>query len=233
MKGILLKIEGNWAHFKKPETNNNPLTHDFITKTALLGMIGAVLGTGRVEMAERFPELSEDLLYGAQVLNHVRKVSWGFTGRRAVDVSYVRPKRMEFIKSPRYKVAIALKGARSASIFDDFTIAAERSEAKHTPVLGLHNCPVTNLQILALGSFEKKSGKFQTESFIATGEIGKQRLDVIGTRHFRVGVDRVATLQSDFHNQKYEPVAYPSAGNIISAEGEYYEFTDGSKWALI
>ena len=44
MKGLQLNVEGNWAHFKKPETNNNPLTHDLITKTALIGMIGAVLG---------------------------------------------------------------------------------------------------------------------------------------------------------------------------------------------
>jgi CRISPR-associated protein Cas5h len=43
MKGFQLEISGNWGHFKKPETNNNPLSHDFITKTALIGMIGAVL----------------------------------------------------------------------------------------------------------------------------------------------------------------------------------------------
>lgn len=43
MKGFQFKIDGDWAHFKKPETNNNPLSHDLIPKTALIGMIGTVL----------------------------------------------------------------------------------------------------------------------------------------------------------------------------------------------
>ena len=33
MKGLQFKIDGDWAHFKKPETNNNPLSHDLIPKT--------------------------------------------------------------------------------------------------------------------------------------------------------------------------------------------------------
>ena len=62
MKGVLFELKGNWGHFRKPETNNNPLTHDFITKTALIGLVGAVLGKERDEMKELFPQLSEDLL---------------------------------------------------------------------------------------------------------------------------------------------------------------------------
>ena len=50
MKGFQFKIDGDWAHFKKPETNNNPLSHDLIPKTALIGMIGAVLGIEREKM---------------------------------------------------------------------------------------------------------------------------------------------------------------------------------------
>ena len=42
MKGFQFKIDGNWAHFKKPETNNNPVAHDLIPETALIGVIGAV-----------------------------------------------------------------------------------------------------------------------------------------------------------------------------------------------
>ena len=59
MNGFQLQLMGNWAHFKKPETNNNPLTHDIIPKTALLGLIGAVLGIERREMRAKFPQFSE------------------------------------------------------------------------------------------------------------------------------------------------------------------------------
>lgn len=73
MKGFQFKIDGNWAHFKKPDTNNNPLSHDLIPKTALIGMIGAVLGIEREKMKSLFPQLSEDLLYGVELLKPVKK----------------------------------------------------------------------------------------------------------------------------------------------------------------
>ena len=80
MKAWKLCIAGDWAHFKRPETNNNPLSHDFITKTAFTGMIGAVLGISRNEMKEQFPILSEALLYGVYP-GIVKKESWSFTMR--------------------------------------------------------------------------------------------------------------------------------------------------------
>src|SRR5215210_1026953 len=102
MKGALISIEGNWGHFKKPETNNNPLTHDFITKTALIGMIGAVLGIERPEMREVFPQLSEDLCYGVQIRGAVKKESWSFKLRYAANLFEKRPVQMEFLKNPLY-----------------------------------------------------------------------------------------------------------------------------------
>lgn len=56
MKAVQIIVEGKWGHFKRPETNNNPLSHDLITKTALIGMIGAMLGKEREEMKLLFPQ---------------------------------------------------------------------------------------------------------------------------------------------------------------------------------
>lgn len=50
MKGFQLEIKGNWGHFKRPETNNNPLSFDIMPKTAFIGMVGAVLGIKREAM---------------------------------------------------------------------------------------------------------------------------------------------------------------------------------------
>ena len=85
MIGFQIVIEGKWGHFKKPETNNNPLSHDIITKTALIGLIGAVIGIYRVTMRALFPQLYEDFLYGVQLLSPVRKLSWGFTSKTAIN----------------------------------------------------------------------------------------------------------------------------------------------------
>lgn len=96
MKGFQFKIDGDWAHFKKPETNNNPLSHDLIPKTALIGMIGAVLGIERKKMKFLFPQLSEDLLYGVELLKPVTKTSCGFTSHTAINPTAIKsPKAFE------------------------------------------------------------------------------------------------------------------------------------------
>jgi CRISPR-associated protein Cas5h len=232
MRGVLISIEGNWAHFKKPETNNNPLTHDFITKTAFIGMIGAVLGIERAEMKKVFPQLSEDLGYSVQIHSPVKKESWSFKLRYATNLFEKRPVQMEFLKNPRYTVAVGLRSERSAFFFNQFTAAVQASEAIFTPVLGLHNCPA-NLRFISTGEFALTEGEFKTKSFLTE----KQKLiRVLELEKFRIGVERIPTYQNDdFWNlpDKYVRVFYPSEDKEILAMGEHYEFTNGSRWVLI
>lgn len=232
MKGFLFDLRGNWVHYRKPETNNNPLTHDFMTTTALIGLIGAVLGIERQAMAGLFPQLSEDLLYGVCVKNAVKKESWAFTLRYVVDFFQKAPKQMEFLKNPENKIALALKDERSASIFNDFLSAVEKQEARFTPVLGLHNCPA-ELSLQTVGEFQAQQGDFITQAFI-TEKHQLNKADLL--KGFRVGVERVPTFQNDdFWNlpEKYVRVMYPSDGNQLSAQGDYFQFSDGSQWTLI
>ncbi len=233
MRGLLFEIEGNWAHFKKPETNNNPLTHDFITKTALIGLIGAVLGIERTKMRPLFPPLSNALVYGVQIVNAVKKESWAFKLRYATNQYEKRPVQMEFLKNPRFTVALALRDESEAQKqFDDFASAVKSSEARFTPVLGLHNCPA-NLRYLSEGEFTSSVGEFQTKSFVTANQT---LLRLAGTEQFRIGVDRMPTFQNDDwwnRPEKYVGVLYPSEGNALSARGEHYTHTDGSKWVLI
>jgi CRISPR-associated protein Cas5h len=232
MKGALLEVKGNWGHFKKPETNNNPLTHDLITKTALIGMIGAVIGIERKEMAQLFPQLSEDLVYGVSICNPVKKVSWAFTMRRAVNPTYQYPKQMEFLRNPSYLVAIGLLNERSEQIMNNFISAVEKEETKFTPVLGLHNCPA-NLRLVASAQFHRRDGDFITTGFITNNQLLK---NIATTKDFRIGIDRIPTYQDgNCWNppDKYIKVIYPSEGRKITATGEYYQFEDKSEWALI
>lgn len=238
MRGFLLDIKGNWAHYRKPETNNNPLTHDFITKTALLGLMGAVLGIERKEMAQLFPQFSEDLLYGVYIKTAVKKESWAFTLRYVVDFFQKAPKQMEFLKNPENRVALALKDERSAEYFDAFQRAIQTQEARFTPILGLHNCPA-ELSFVMAGEFQTRNGEFITQSFITEHhQLNTSKL--ISTpefaKGFRIGVERVPTFQNDdFWNppEKYVRVIYPSEGKEIIANGDYFQFTDRSQWALI
>lgn len=236
MKGFQLIIEGNWGHFKKPETNNNPLSHDLITKTALIGLIGAVLGIEREDMKSNFPQLSEDLLYGVQLLHPVKKISWGFTSRRAISpTAEGTPKYFEFLKDPKFLVSIALKNDQSNSIFEKFKQYIKEEQAIYPAVLGWHNCPAS-LHWESEGDFsEIKHGTFETKGFVLAGE--HKPKDISGG--FRIGFDKMPTFQTeDFWNlpDKYRNVIYPDCPHSISVEGEYYEYHTSEKteqWCLI
>ncbi|MFC5407674.1 CRISPR-associated protein Cas5 [Larkinella bovis] len=233
MRGALIGITGNWAHFRKPETSNNPLSHDFITKTALIGLIGAVLGIERTEMKALFPQLSDDLLYGVQVRNAVRKQSWGFTNRSVSDAFAKAPKQMELIRDPSYYVLLGLANERSASLFDQFITHIKAQEAHFTPILGLHNCPA-ELKFVRQGTIDfVADGPFETKGFIE-----KEQLKV--SENFRIGFERIPSYQNDdFWNlpDKYKQVVYPSETETrqrsLSATGPHYIFTDQSQWVLI
>ena len=236
MKGFQLIIEANWGHFKKPETNNNPLSHDLITKTALIGLLGSVLGIERVDMKNKFPQLSVDLLYGVQLLHPVKKISWGFTSRTAINpTAEGTPKYFEFLKDPKFLVSLALTNERSKLIFNEFKLAIKEETAEYPPVLGWHNCPA-NLQWESEGFFsEVKNGVFETKGFVLAEE--HKPKDISG--EFRIGFDRMPTFQDDdLWNlpDKYKNVIYPDYPHSILVEGKYYEYQSSEKqerWCLI
>ena len=236
MKGYQIIVEGNWGHFKKPETNNNPLSHDLITKTALIGMIGAVIGKERAEMKSLFPQLSEDILYGVSLLNPVKKISWGFTSKTAINPTAAgSPKYFEFLKNPQFKVVLALQNERSESIFTEFKKNVQNSEAIYQPVLGWHNCPA-NLEWFSEGTFNMKENEtFETKGFVIAGDhIPK---DISGS--FRVGFDRLPTFQDeDMWNypDKYKQVIYPDCPHKLKVEGWSFEYSNENQkenWCLI
>lgn len=231
MEGAFLHIQGQWAQFRKPETNNTPLTHDFLTKTALIGLIGAVLGIERDEMRFSFPILCDDLLYGVQVRHFVNKVSWGFTLRNVHqqnDPSEKAPRQMEFLRRPDYIVVLALGNRRSESIFTRFIKAVQNSEACYTPVLGLHNCPA-ELSWVGASEFEARQGTYRTQGFA----LRKHRL--VDLSNLWVGFERLPTFQNeDWWNlpDRYRDVVYPCNGGSISMEGEHFSSERG-EWCLI
>ncbi len=236
MDAILFNVSGNWGHFKKVDTNNNPLTHDFITKTALIGMIGAVTGIERKAMKDIFPQLSEDLLYSVAVNNHVKKESWGFT-LRSVKVNVEKsPWQFEFLKAPDFDIILTLKDERSKDIFETFSKYVENNMACYNPTLGLANCPA-NIAFIARGTVsDEQTGDFATKGFISK----HHQIEIGENFDFRIGFERIPTYQNnDFWNDpdKYADVAYCSGGSFfVVKDGEYYEFETESKrsqWYMI
>lgn len=232
MQGVRLNIKGNWAQFRRSETNNNPLTHDFITKTALIGMMGAVLGINREEMKMLFPVLCDDLKYGVWVKNEVKKQSWGFTFRSIKNAWEKVPKQMELLCNPEYEVVLCLVNERSQELFARFVSYCKDGKACYEPVLGLHNCPATIewIENGELTYFPK--GVFETNGFVTSRHVPENMEGVSR----RIGFDRIPCFQNeDFWNlpDRFEPVIYAPGDLPMQVSGEYYAFNNQSMWCLL
>lgn len=235
MDAIVFNISGNWGHFRKVDTNNNPLTHDLITKTALIGLMGAVIGIDRLQMRNLFPVLCEGILYSVAVNRRVVKESWGFTGRHISDPLSKSPKQFEVLKMPDYTVIVALKNAEYEDIFLKFSNYLSNEKAEYTPVLGLLNCPA-NLCLLSKGHIsDRKNGEFQTKGFVSD----KHKLLSLAKINFRIGFDKIPTFQNnDFWNipDRYQNIAYVSEGSVLDVSGDYYELdtvNEKTQWFLV
>lgn len=244
MPVLQMGIAGRWAQFRKPETNNNPLTHDLITKTALVGMMGAVLGIQRREMRALFPVLCDGLRYGVRVNGVVKKESWGFTLRSAStygsnflkrEISDRAPKQMEFLRDPDFLVTLALHDAndeRTSKYLSDFARSVRESEAHYTPVLGLHNCPA-ELSYIGECEGEVASGEYVTQGFVRRDQNPNWEPGLGG---LRVGYEKLPAFQNDdWWNlpDRYVSIAYPSDGASLKATGEHIRLSNGESWCLI
>lgn len=224
MKCFQLKIMGNWGHFKRPETNNNPLSHDMITKTALIGLIGAVLGIEREDMKMLFPQFSEDLMYNVQLLHPVKKVPVSMTSRKAINpIGAGTPKSFEVLKAPAFLVTIALKSSRSEKYFDAFQFSIENNNAVYPPVLGWHNCPA-DLYFVSVGVLsDEQKGVFETKGFV----LAKSHKFMDISSLSRIGFDKIPTYQNDdFWNlpDRYVDIVYPDYPGFLKVEGKYREY---------
>lgn len=232
MKAIQFEVKGNWAHFRKVEANLNPLTHDFITKTALFGMIGAVLGYDREKMRPLFRQFSEDFKYSVQINNALQKQSWGFTYRDVSNAFDKAPKQMEVIKNPSYTIVLGIGNERSVTHFEAFAEALKNENAVYEPILGIHNCPA-ELYFLQEGELTaKENAIFETKGFVSS----KHKPIVDNQNIFRMGFDKIPTFQNDdFWNlpDKYVQVIYPSDDKKLKVEGAHHEFIDNSKWFML
>ncbi len=245
MRALQFEVGGRYAQFRKPETNNNPLTHDFITKTALIGLMGAVTGKDRLgEMRALFPILCADLRYGVSVRNPVKKESWGFTLRGASSyysnyskrtISDRAPKQMEFLRDPQFLITLVLpdeSDERSRQMWEAFAAHLQNDEAYYTPVLGLHNCPA-NLKWSGFTEAQAADGDYRTQGFARRDHEPKWDGEL---SEMRVGYEKIPSFQdNDWWNdpERYVPVVYPSQNGFLRAHGPHFTLSNGQSWFLI
>lgn len=104
MQVLVFDLRGEIAHFRRPDTMGTQATYPFITRTALRGLIGSILGR---------ESLPPEVRCGIRLLASVRTVaqeltmhgkSWASGG---AESSFHRPTSIELLVKPHYRIYYA------------------------------------------------------------------------------------------------------------------------------
>ena len=114
---LVFDVGGEYGHFRKFNTTTSPLTYSIPPRTALIGIIGAILGiereTGVGKYAEGQIPLADMLAPGVadlavQVINPTKKVTMAFnllnTKASFFNIDNRTQIEFELLKNPRFRV---------------------------------------------------------------------------------------------------------------------------------
>ena len=233
MKILKFRLKGDYGHFKIPYTNNNPLTHSFITKTALIGLMGAVLGIDRKEMRFIYPKLSAGLKYSIRLNSKLDKVSIGqymfnFGNLSKSERPNATPKPMEYLKNPDFTVFLLLVTDEKnvVEFFNNFIEYIQNGYAVWNPTLGVANCPA-QIESFEVGEAKQLEGEYESYGFV----------DKLLTNDFAgiIYTDRIPTQQNEewFNDpDQYVKVKFADNGGLLRSSGIYYRYKDENIFAV-
>ncbi len=101
MKTLVFDLRGKIGHFRRPDTTAAHLTYPFITRTALRGLVGSILG---------MEEFEGEAWTGIQLLAPVRTRAQELSllGKGFVDnegsSTFNRPTTVELVVNPHYRI---------------------------------------------------------------------------------------------------------------------------------
>ena len=135
---IVFDVWGDYAHFRKNYSTSSPLTYSFPPRTALSGLIGAVVGLDKAEYFRHFFKV--DAKIGCKILAPVKKVRIGenlIDTKSAVKMHLIKNRtqiRFELVKDPKYRIYLFHSDDQLYSKIKELLVS---HKSVYTPCLGL------------------------------------------------------------------------------------------------
>jgi CRISPR-associated protein Cas5h len=150
MKAIKFKLSGDYALFKKPFANNQPQSFVIPPKTAILGMIGAIMGWQKSEYIDKLPFC--DFKYAVRLItSKIKKDLIGINLMQGKGAKFTfnenplknppergqrSPTRFEFLKDMEWEVFLIIE---DESIKDELFERLVENRFVYNPYLGLQS----------------------------------------------------------------------------------------------
>jgi len=145
MKVIVFDIGAPFGHFRVPYTTTSPVTLPIPPKTAIAGMIGAIIGLDKDEYLKYFS--AENFKVAIRVLNPINMLHINenfinvkvakFFGRMVLGKANRTRINIEFLKNPKFRLYI-WHGRNE--LYDNLKKQLEKHRSYYTLTMGLSEC---------------------------------------------------------------------------------------------
>jgi len=202
MKVLVFDVSSDYAHFRKPYTTTSSLTYSVPPRTAVIGLLGNILGIqsggfGRSTQSGYFEK--RKLGTGIRIIYPIRKTTF--------NLKYLHTKNggsilvpVECVVSPKYRIYVA----GNDKLLSDLKNKLENHETFFTPYLGISEFIAS---INYIGEFEGEEVKSEVflDSVAYMFDEGEVRFEN-GLNLFRE--THAITMNDDRMVQQYSEVVY-------------------------
>lgn len=180
---VVFRYRGRYGHFRKPYSNVSSLSYSFPPRTAIAGLLGAILGVKKEKVADTFSEdnarIAVEMEAEVKTITHV--TNFRQDGPGDVNYSIKRPKSdwkpkppknvparnvstqipMELLRNPSYLVYVNLN-----SRMDELTSRIKTERYVYTPCMGLSEFLV-EVEYVSVGVAESlEPGEFDVSTVV-------------------------------------------------------------------
>ena len=160
---IIFDIWGDYAHFKKYYTTSSPLTFSIPPRTALIGIISAIIGIGKEEYLSLMTK--DKAKIAVRIINPIKKVR---ITQNLIDTKggYWKPVRrgnltgrtqiqFEFLKNPRFRIYF---NHYNEEIYNSLKTKLIAHKSVYTPYLGISELIADFEYVVESGILKKLDG---------------------------------------------------------------------------
>lgn len=143
MKLISFRISGAFAAFRDPSVTSNQTVYYIPSKSAVVGMLGAMIGIKRSDnlgkmYGDEFQEFFKNTKIGMQFESVPKKVTF-FTNHRSLKEPKTKPFKTELVENPIYTIYVIIDEENSKKL----STAIKKNEFVFSPYFGHAYCQAT------------------------------------------------------------------------------------------
>lgn len=221
---VIFDLWGDYAHFRKIYTTTSPLSYSLPTRTALSGLIAAILGLKRDSYYNEFN--LENSRFALRLIKPIKKVRFNLNiiktdvgfWLRDISGSPRSPTPYEFIKDPHYRIFCWLK---NKNLFTQLLNNLKEHKSVYTPYFGISELIAEFFFIGKFNIIEKIAEHPQEIHSILEKEKGNLLIEE-GKRYASESIPM--EMNDERVVNKYTFFIYETTGNPITIEkGTYYK----------